>query len=470
MKLKVIIIFLAVFSVKIFPQQNEMITVIGDSLIGKSISGEMIREVFGNVVLTQGDVVITCDKAIQFITKNDAELIGNVVVKQDSLTITTPRGFYYGDEKKAESSSGLKLDDQKVILTADSGVYYFDEDIAFFESNVRLYDTTTTLTSKELTYFKAEDRSVAVGSVKIIDKENIIYADSLEHFRNNRITIADNNVRIINQTNNVIIFGDHLEDYSNENYTLVNENPLLMQIDTSFVTQIDSVSGDPINTAQLDTLIIKSLLMEAFRDTQNIFEAKDSVEIWRGNFASKNNYTIYYREDQKIITEKNDDAIQQPILWYENSQLTGDSITIFLVDNKIELLEVEGNAFVNSQSELFSNRFDQISGERLKLYFDENGINRTEVYGGVLSIYYLFEDELPNGLNKSSSQSAAIVFEEKKVSEVRLYGSPVSEYYPEPQVMGKELSYTLPGYIFYDNRPQKNELLKNINETKYTNE
>ena len=36
-----------------FAQQNKLITVIGDSLVGKMVNGESTREVFGNVVLTQ---------------------------------------------------------------------------------------------------------------------------------------------------------------------------------------------------------------------------------------------------------------------------------------------------------------------------------------------------------------------------------------------------------------------------------
>jgi len=43
-----------------------------------------------------------------------------------------------------------------------------------------------------------------------------------------------------------------------------------------------------------------------------------------------------------------------------------------------------------------------------------------------------------------------------------LYGTPVSEYYPENLVEGKELSFTLPGYIVYPNRPTKSRILNSI--------
>ncbi len=458
--------YLLIILLTTFPllaQQEEIITVVGDSLVGKFIDGESIREVYGNVVLTQGNVVINCDQAVQFISRNDAELIGNVVVKQDSITITTPRGFYYGDERTANSSSGVMLDDQKVILTAKSGVYYFNESRAFFTDSVKLFDTTTTLTSDSLTYFQNENRIIAVGNVKIVDQENTIEADSLQHFRDSRITFADINVKITSLENNVMIFGDHLEDYAEEYYTSINRNPLLMQVDSTYINSLvfnaEGVVSDTVRSLRIDSLIIISNLMEAYRDTLNIFVAKDSVQIIRGMFASKNDFTLYRKNDDKIITEKPTAESAQPVLWFENSQLTGDSVTIHLLNNRIQLLELDQNAFIHSQNEIYHDRYDQIAGERIKINFDEAGINSTEVEGSVYSIYYLYEDELPNGLIKATSGTAVIKLEDDKVNEVRLYGSPKSEYYPEPQVKGNEFSYTLPGFKIISSRPVKEKLL-----------
>ncbi len=436
---------------------NERIVVTGDSLVGKFIEGESIREVYGNVVLTQGDVRITCNKAIQFLGRNDAELIGNVIAKQDTLTIKTEMGYYYGNLRMSRSTSGVTLDDKKVILTADSGQYYFNEDRAFFQSNVTLYDTTTTLTSDELTYFKQRDHAIAIGNVKIVDAENIIEADSLEHFRNTETTFANSNVRITNLKNNTTIFGGHLEDYRQRKYTLIRIEPVLMQIDSTI-----SIDEDSLEVLTVDTLLISSLTMESFRDTADIFIATDSVKIIRSEFASDNDKTIYLRSEEKIITSKINPDARQPVLWYENSQLTGDSIVIHLEDNNITMLEVEGNAFLLSQNENFKSRFDQSTGSKVLIYFVDNKIHRTEFYGTVYSIYNMFEEEEPNGLTKSNSHSAVVYFEDNQVSEVRLYGQPVSEYYPEPQVMGNERSFLLPRFSFIETRPVKEELIRSI--------
>jgi lipopolysaccharide export system protein LptA len=452
--LKRILITFILVSSSLFAQvESEMIRVVGDSLLGKVINGESVREIYGNVVLTQGNVVITCDEAVQYIARNDAILKGNVVARQDSLTITTPEGFYFGNERRTKSTAGIILDDQKVILEADSGEYFFDDDKAFFQTNVILFDSVMTLFADELTYFQKEDRALAIGNVKIIDATNEIIADKLEHFRRTKISIADDNVKIRSLENSTLIFGDHLEDYPENKYTLINKNPILIQYDTSYVSETDFT---------VDTLIIKAHKMEAYRDTANIFKAIDSVKIIKGGFASINDFTIYLRDTETIITKKVSEDAGQPILWFENSQLTGDSITIYIDDKKIKELDVIGKAFMLSQNKKYKERFDQTSSKNVRLFFADNKLLRAEFEGNVLSIYYLYEVEEANGLTKSSAKDVTIVFEDNEVNEVRMYGAPSSEYYPEKQVVGNERAFTLPKFIFYKNRPNKFLLLKNI--------
>ena len=449
----------------LFAQQQDYITITGKKFVNSTVNGEMVREVFDEVVLTQGNVRVTCNHATQYISRNEAELDGNVVATQDTVIITTSHGYYYGNEKKAQSNVGVTLYDKKVTLTADTGVYFFDLDKAIFQHRVKLVDTSSTLTSKLLIYFKKQGKSIAVGNVKIVDSANTIYADTLVHFRDTRVSIADSHVKINSKSNSSIICGNHLEDYPDSSYTMVTKNPLFIQIDSSYVLKKDTTAArtnkDTSKVLQIDTLVIKSLKMEAYRDTMNIFKAEDSVQIVRGDFSSKNDFTEYYRSKGKIVTYKINLRAGQPVIWYENSQLTGDSVAIYLVDNKIDKLEVYRSAFILSQNEKYKDRYDQISGGKLIIHFDDMGIRETEVFGGVHSIYYLYDNNEPNGMTKSSSEYAKILFLNKKVDEVKLYSSPTSEFYPEKKVAGNELAFTLPGYVVYNNRPVKNLLLKN---------
>lgn len=443
-----IILFIALNSICLFPQtgSTQPITVIGDSLTGSNINGESVREVIGHVTLKQGNVIITCNRAVQYLSRNNAILEGNVIVRQDTLTIEAQKGYYYGNQRIAECSTGVKLNDGKVILSAVNGNYYFKEQRAYFSDNVKLYDTVSTMTCSRLNYFKNEDRAVATGNVTIFDSLNTIVADSMVHLRNTKTTFAERNVRITNSSNNLIIYGSHLEDYSQKKYTLITENPLLVQIDTA-------------QDGQKDTLVISSLKMESFNDSSKKFIATDSVRIVQGSFASKNSYSIYYRQQGEIITFKRPNETIPPIMWYEATQLTGDSVNIFIKNNRLEKIHVMNNGFILSQNKTYPLRYDQISGDSLTIFFDSTGINHTDVIGNVLSIYYNYDNGEPNGLIKASGQKAKMLFKDKAVNEVKLYVQPIGEYYPENLVEKNELSYTLPSFIIFKGRPVKENLL-----------
>jgi lipopolysaccharide export system protein LptA len=426
------------------------------------INGESIREVSGNVILTQGNVKVTCNKAIQYIARNDAELIGNVVVTQDSLTIKTDRGFYFGNLRKTTSNSGVILDDKKVILTAKEGEYLFDQHKAIFKNEVKLFDTVSTLTSDDLTYYRNDDIAVAVGKVKIVDPENTIYADSLIHNRKEQKSLAFNNVLIINSTNNIFVFGNQLLDNRLKKFSIIYQQPLLIQIDT-----VITKSEDDVESIFFDTLFISANKMEIFRDGNNMFVASDSVEIIRELFSSINDITIYFRDSSKIVSYKKSELHKQPVIWYSNSQLTADSITIYLKENKIIQLDSDGSTFMLTQNQTYPERFDQSSCSSAKIFFEDNKVSRVEYFDNVFSIYFMFEENKPNGLIKTNSKEAVIYFSDNEVNDVKLHGNPGTEYYPENLVEGKEKNYLLPKFNLIESRPSKEKMYEKLSKFKW---
>lgn len=444
------VIFLFAFiSVSVISAQEkeERIVITGDSLVGKLINNESIREVIGNVVLKQGRVTITCRKAIQYISQNEAQLIGDVVAVEDNTTIITEEAFYSGKFKFAFSNSGVKLNDGKVELTADNGYYYFNEDRAFFYNNVKLKDSINILTAQRLNYYEDENKAVATLNVQIDDTSSTIFADSLIHFRETETSFAFNNVEIINKKNGLNIAGHYLENLGQKKYSRITGEPVLTQIDTS-------------DSGKIDTLLISSQVMEAFSDSSNKLIARYSVKIVRGNFSAVNNYSIYYRGEDKFFTYKLINEREQPLIWYEESQIIGDSIFVYLKENELDWINIIGNAFLLTRNEGYEFRFNQVSGSNIKLYFKDEDLTRTNVDGNLLSIYYMYENEEPNGLVQSSAERADLFFEEGKISTVKLYGTPESEYHPEPVILGKEKDFTLPSFIIFNNRPTKEQILK----------
>jgi hypothetical protein len=438
-------IFLLILSSSILFAQNKNlpVVVIGDSLVGRNIDGVKMREVIGNVIITQGDVKITCKRAIQNIDKNEAELIGDVVVTQDTITIKTPRGFYDGNNRIAFSNNGLSLNDTHIMLNAVNGYYYFNEKRAYFYTDVNLFDKINNMNCAKLTYYHNTNHAVAVGGVEIKDTANIIYADSLIHYRKNRISLAFNNIILTNKNNTSFILGNYLENYADSGYTKVTDSPFLIQIDTA-------------KNGKLDTLFLISKKLESIEDSnETIFIATDSVQIFRTGFASVNDISYFYKNKNKLITYKLNPDSSQPIMWYEENQATGDSIIVYIKNNRLDYTEILSNAFLLSKVENYDFRYNQISGDRIRLYFNDSTLTNTIINGKVLSIYYTFEDSTAKGLIKSSANNAKIFFENKKVQDVRLYEQAISEYHPEKIIKGKEKDFTLPTFKIFDNKPTR---------------
>lgn len=448
-KNKILIILLSLLSISF--AQKEKVRIVGKTLVGKEINGQKIREVIDNVIINHGETKITCNKAIQYLDNNEIELFGNVIVVKDSVSIFTERGFYKGNEEIAYSNNPLLLNDGKVILTAKRGSYYLEENRAEFYNDVSMFDSESKLLAQKLIYWRDFEKAIATGTVKMSDTSSVIFADSLITNKKSNDTFAYRNVRVFNKDNELNIYGTYLEHRDKEKYSKVLGKPLLVQIDTS-------ASG------VIDTLMIKSVSMEMFGDSlTNKLIAEDSVEIIRGDFLAKNDKTIYYRGEDRIYTEKSDEELApQPIMWFNENQLSGDTINVFLKDKNIDLIDVKEEAFILSTFPEFDFRFNQISGDSLRIFFKENNIELTDVKGNVLSIYYMFEEEEANGLIKSSAENAKLIFFENSIDEVKFYVSVENEFHPETVVESNEKDFTLPRFFVAGNKPVKEEFKKRI--------
>ncbi|MGB9663832.1 MAG: OstA-like protein [Ignavibacteria bacterium] len=422
-----------------------------DSLIGTVINNERVRILFGNVHLIHEDIQIFCDKGIQYLQSNKAELEGNIKIIQGDQVLTTQKGYYYGNTKTAFGTKGITLFDGKITLKADSGEYFFDQKKAMFKGRVILFDDTTELKSNQLTYFTEEEHAIAIGNVQVTQFENKIFSDTLNYFRQKRFSIAQGNVVAFNTKDNLKIYSEHLENDQNKKYSYVTGKPLLIQIDTTSENRID-------------TLVIVAEKMESHRDTADIFIAIDSVIIWRNELSAICDYAIYNKTEGKITTSTINDS--QPLFWYSENFAYSDSVEIFVEQNKINFINLYNNAYLISKDTLIENRFNQMNGNFIQLRFstdslsEKNKLKEVFIVGNSLSIYYLYDENEPSGLNKSSSDSALINIEENKVVEVKLFGSPEGEYYPEEKIIGREKDFLLSGFKWIENRPEKETLLK----------
>jgi lipopolysaccharide export system protein LptA len=398
-------------------QQDDKVILLhhADSLVGNTIDGQNIRELIGNVEFSQGNVIVNCDRAIQYFKPEQIHLLGNVVVRDDTVTIKSNRGFFYSNEKIAEGFDGVHVEEGSKKLDADYGKYFVNEKKIFFSGNVLVKDTNAILTCDKLTYF-----------------------------RDTKKTIAESNVHIVDLKSSFQTFGNYFENENN--ISRIADQPRVLQIDTT-------------SEGEIDTLQIVSDSMYSRQDSVVYFSSIGNVIISRGDVSAECGRALYYTDADSIILR------QTPYVWYAETQVNGDSIFIKLRERKLETIFVSGNAFAISRSDsIYKNRYDQMSGETITMDFDSNKIQNITVNNTASSVYYLYEEVVsesdslrtiqnPNGLNVTTGDQVIINFVDKRVETIRIIGGVEGKYYPENIIRKKETDYNLAGFNWRENKP-----------------
>ncbi|MBI2618528.1 MAG: hypothetical protein HYW57_00425 [Ignavibacteriales bacterium] len=384
-----------------------------DELKVRTVGGEEVRDFIGNVHFVQpaaegGMIRLWCDRAQQYITQERIELFGNVRIRKDSLTLLGSLGTYFNNTRRARMVEGVRLERPGTVLLAREGDYSTDARRAHFRTEVVVVDSVSKTYCDELTYFEEEDRSIAVG-----------------------------NVRIESQTDAVTVFGDSLVHFGRIDYTLVPKNPKLLQIDTT-------------SSGVVDTLVVISRTMEAYRDSTQRYVARDSVMLVRTDLAGRCGFAVYRPAEGLAVLMRN------PVVWYGENQVTGDSIAVRLEDRKLRSVYVQGRAMAVSRSDTIRReRFDQLTGRELTLYFRGGNIERIEAVRNAISLYYLFDKTDPNGINKSSGDRIFVDFTDGEVENIHVVGGVEGQYMPETMIANRERLFNLDGFRWHADKPKR---------------
>ena len=396
-----------------------------DSLVGKTIGGEAFRELIGNVRLRQDKVIIRCDRAIQYLDRNEVELLGNVVIIQDTLTLKTSHGLYIGNTRLARSSAPIEVNDGSTVLTASSGEYDVNRKIAVFSGDVTVDDPNTRIHALHLVYERDSSKAIATGNVNIDFKQD-----------------------------NALMLGDSVVQYLDRKVTIVRGNPYLRQVDSTFVKRRDAP-----DSLRLDTLHMTSGRMEAYRDSTNTFVASDSVRILRGDLAARANLVMMFRNDSLAVLRFD------PVVWYRDTQISADSIAVRFSSNAVEKMEAHREAFAASKSKPEPGdtlgppgRFDQTEGDIITMFFNEHKLHRIEIDGSAISLYWLYDGRALNGVRRESGDRMVITFKNGKADVIHTIGGVEGVYYPEKLVHSRESGFNLEGFRWRTDRPNYSHL------------
>lgn len=374
-----------------------------DSLVGTGGPGVGLREFIGHVRFNQGNVTVTCNRALQNPVANTVDLFGNVVVKQDSLTLTAQQARYDGNSRLASAQGGLTIIDGNRTITAVNGTYSTAIRMADFDSAVTFTDDTILVWSNRARYNRITGGTNAWGNVVAWDTIGMsrIRCDSLVHLP------ARSFFRLM---------GD------------------------AAVWDWDANRADTL-------LMIADTIVRTGNQTDSTLAFGDASVIG-GNVAGRAD-TIQYNSGSDTIFLFND-----PVVWADSTEFLADSINLHIPQRKLERITGNRNAIlISRQDTTHPNRYDQIAGVTMIIQVVRDSIRQITAIHNARSITYRMEDGHGEGLANFTSDTIKALFDEGALVDVFWLGGIEGEHQPEHLVAGREANYLLPNFEWRNDRP-----------------
>ncbi|MDR9448175.1 MAG: OstA-like protein, partial [Psychroflexus sp.] len=394
---------------------------------------------YGNVKMNQGDTIRMNSEYAEYNGNNQkAFASGDVVLNTPDNTLTTDTLYFNRIKQESYYDSGGKVRDTSSTITSRIGRYYMKDKKYVFRRNVVVQHPEYLLETQHLTYYPESESAYLFGSSTITGEESKIYCergfyqlkqnygyfiknsridyknrklegDSIYFDRNRGFASATNHIKVTDTINQSITKGHYAELYRKKDSLLITKNPLVSALEEK----------DSVHLAS-DTLVVTG------KADQRIVRAYHDARILRAQMSGKSD-SIWSSEETGLTK-----MITRPVLWSENSQITGDTIHLKsdVEAEKLDSLIVFNHSLVVQQDSL--GKFNQIKGKRLYGLFKNNQLHQIDIVKNAESIYYMRNDESDLiGIDKSYGSTITAIIEDNGIKEVTYYDRADSKTYPK---------------------------------------
>ncbi|MDZ7722847.1 MAG: OstA-like protein [candidate division KSB1 bacterium] len=322
---------------------NRLSLVHADMARGRPDVNETVRELVGNVKFRQGDAVLTCERAIQFVESGKSVLQGNV---------------FYKDSVKQ--------------LTGRRLTFYRPRDLFVLDGNARLAEVSKILTAKSISYDRSSDRAEARMKVLLADTANDLHirceAAVYEQPRGYALCTG-NPVFSQADTSNadtLYIHGTRFEMFHNGD-TLLITGDVRMQRGTM--------------TARCDTL-------EYFTESERV-TLRPVPRVWQDKDYLTGETILLQLQDSELISADIlnnavavtavDSAIQTRVPY---DLLTGGDMKVYITDEAIDSIIVrrQATSYYHVIDEGRENGVNKALGDLLKIKFSGNELSKVHLF------------------------------------------------------------------------------------------
>lgn len=453
----------------------------------------LTRSATEQVHLVHQGMDVWSDKAFFYKAENRFNAIGNVRVQQgDSLVLTSKLVNYDGNRKLAVAKENVILDNIDMLLETDT--LYFDRiaDKAYYPTSGTVYDSLTTITSKRGTYISESKKYQFENQVVITNPDFTITSARMDFYTESKHAFFYGKTTIIGEDyvvrckqgfydterklgffkkeasvdyDNRNIMGDSIYFDDEKQYAAATQNIRITDtINNTFLTgnygQVFKAQDSAmvthravaINLVEQDSIFIHAdTLIATGPPEKRILRGFHDVRIFKEDLSGKSD-SIHFNQKNgraRLIRQPMSDkelqfltpqeiADRNPILWSDESQMTGDEIHL-IIDMEREVLDsllIYNNAFIIEQDTLDLNNFNQIKGLQLKGKFNGRSLETVDVVQNTEMVYYLYDDDTLDlvGIDKAICSALRLTFVDSAIDKVTFFTNPDGVVYPPEEL------------------------------------
>lgn len=442
----------------------------------------------GNVKMLHEGAVLECKRALLYKKENLFKALGEVVIEQgDSIIQYSDFATYNGNTKMAKSWGNVEINDKEMKLSTDT--LYFDrkEQVLFYPNNGTIRDKKNTLKSNKGTYYLKDKKFSARTNVTVVNPENNLESNHLDYYTNSNLAYLYGPSTVTNLKDSTKVYAERGFYDTNTDVSYFVKNAKLFLKERTVLA--DSLYYDKRNGFASATNRIKVIdtvqKMIAKGNYAELYELKDSLYIIDNAVAITvlDKDSMYVAGDKILLTGKPEKRIarvynnvkifksdlqgkcdsihtnqetgltrmfKNPILWSQNSQITGDSIQ-FLVDketNKLDSLKVIRNAFMIQKDSLADDIYNQIKGRKIRGKFKDNDLRIMLVKGNAESLYYNRNEQSLKleTITKETSSDIEFTLENNEIIQTQYFKKPEGKTFPPSEFPEEEKKFK--GFIW----------------------
>lgn len=383
----------------------------------------------GNVMLTDGRSHLWSED----LTYNTATKIGVYEqggTLQDSTTTLSSNAGSYNTKTKDARFTGevIVIDPQYEIVSDDMGYNTESKVVDFYAPSVVTSDSSVLRTSCGRYDTKNEIAHFTCRS-SMLNKEQYIEADNIDHNRKTGIGFAKGNVIAIDTSQHTTLYCGRADFNEKKKTTLASIKPVLKQVNDkdSLFIRADTFFSSPV-PKKGDTLKVKTSVIGKKNKKQTIDADTTSADSKAPRQFIGYHHVLIFSDSMQgkcdSISYSQADSIMRlmydPIVWSRKSQITGDTILLYMDSSKIRKIFVPNNAFMVSQSGPEKAKlFDQVQGKTMTGYFKEGQMDYMLVKPDAQTIYFSKDDNGAYlGVNEVTATRMKIYFKEEGLHKI----------------------------------------------------